>query len=602
MNPSSFTLRLLSAALGVLLAVCAAHAVPAAPPPGTPLLPAKASAITYIGPGDASVITKVVPVTEREFSEALRVDTMSRTDVGPSRLQIRLIGSAKKGDVVWISFQARALAAKRESGQAYFNLRVEQLVDGKYRWPSYIERGVFFGKEWTEVSIPYAMEADVTPKTMQVALHFDHYPQSFELSPITFLNCGPRVKVADLPRSVVKYAGAEPEAPWRAAAAARIEKHRKGDLAFQVVDSTGAPVADAAITVRMTRLDFIFGTAVDTQRILKQNDPDSITYRDTITRYFNNIVFENDMKWPRWADPKHNPEPLFRVLDWAREHNLTARGHCMVWPSWGKMPKFMHGLKDDNDALRDAVFKNIVRQTSAMKGRFIQWDVTNELYNHHDLVDIFGRDEIVAWYKAAHVGDPSAQLYYNDYTMFFPEAPAGPDHFYNTVKFLLDNGAPVQGIGEQAHIAGTPPAIPLVLARLEKFGGLGMPIMITEFDIASNDEDFQAAYTRDFMTAVFSSPAAVGFMNWGFWAGAHWHPNAALWNKDWSIRKHGRVFTDIVTREWRTDATGRTDPAGSYATRAFLGDYEVTVTHAGKTTTHPLKLTRDSGPQAIALP
>jgi hypothetical protein len=120
--------------------------------------------------------------------------------------------------------------------------------------------------------------------------------------------------------------------------------------------------------------------------------------------------------------------------------------------------------------------------------------------------------------------------------------------------------------------------------------------------MANNDEDFQAAYLGDFMTAVFSAPNTVGFVQWGFWAGAHWLPTAALWNKDWTMRKHGKVFTDLVTKTWRTDAGGSTSPDGNYQARAFYGDYEVTVTRDGKARTVPLKFAPASGRQIISLP
>lgn len=33
---------------------------------------------------------------------------------------------------------------------------------------------------------------------------------------------------------------------------------------------------------------------------------------------------------------------------------------------------------------------------------------------------------------------------------------------------------------------------------------------------------------------------------WGFWAGDHWIPHAALFRRDWSIKPNGRVYQDLV--------------------------------------------------------
>lgn len=567
--------------LSALAAVVVAHA---AVPSGTSLLPGGLGDLRFFGGDEAARVVQRVPVTGQPFAEALRVDTFERTRQGDAGLAARIPVGVRKGDVLWISFRARALETRRETGAAHFELRFDQLVDGKYRWPSHLERGISVGAEWTETSVPFAMTKDAGPDEVRLVIEFDSYPQRFELGPVTFINCGPEVKLADLPRSVVRYGGDEPDAPWRRAAAERIERHRQGDLTVLVRDAAGRPVPDATVSIRMKRLDFAIGTATASWRLLDTADPDSKRYREVLLKYFNQVVFDNEMKWPRWADPKHDPANTLKALDWLAAHDLPARGHVMVWPSWRHLPAFMSAQNDQPAALRAATLAHIERQTRIMRGRFAEWDVTNELYAHHDLLDAVGWDELANWYRAAHAGEPAAKLYCNEYTMFHADGPDSPaEHFYRTVKSLLERDAPVHGIGEQAHIGGTPPAIPLVLERLDRFAQLGLPIAITEFDINSNDDDFKARYLRDFMTAVFSHPATVGITQWGFWEAQHWFPVAALWNKDWTLRKHGEAFVDLVTREWRTDHDGPTDEAGRCRVRAFCGDYLVEVRHAGGT-------------------
>ena len=53
----------------------------------------------------------------------------------------------------------------------------------------------------------------------------------------------------------------------------------------------------------------------------------------------------------------------------------------------------------------------------------------------------------------------------------------------------------------------------------KQFATLGLPVRITELDIDSNDEELQADYFRDFLTASFSHPNINGIMIWGFWEG-----------------------------------------------------------------------------------
>jgi endo-1,4-beta-xylanase len=307
------------------------------------------------------------------------------------------------------------------------------------------------------------------------------------------------------------------------------------------------------------------------------------------------------MKWHmNWSDPAYQPVNTLKALDWLDTRGLTARGHVMVWPSFRYAPKWAAGLRDDKPALRAELLNFIARQTSAMRGRFAEWDVVNELSLNHDFTDLLGRDELLAWFKAARAGEPDSKLFFNEYTMFFPE----PRHrkFYDWVKFLKENNAEVDGIGEQAHIGGVPPGIPFVLERFDLFHALGYPMIITEFDINTKDEDFQARYLRDFLTAVFSHPGMTGFVQWGFWEGRHWLPDSALWNRDWTIRQHGQVYSDLVNKTWRTDFQGVSAADGTTSTRAFFGDYDITVKHGGKTETVRLKFAPGgTAPQTVTL-
>lgn len=564
----------------------------AAAPPGERLLSDGLGELVYYDEGGPPAVIQEVPVTGQSFGRAVRVDTFPRSGARQNAgLIARMPRAIRKDDVLWVSFSARCLTSTRETGEASFELRFDQLVEGKYRWPAHLDRGISVGHEWAETSIPFRITKDVTPDDVRLVLEFDHYPQRFEIGPISFINYGPDVKPDDLPRSVVRYHGGEADAPWREAAASRVEQYRKGNVAIHVTDSEGRPLADVDVRVRMRRLAFNLGTAISSARLLEPG-PDGDKYREMVEQLFNQVVFDNEMKWPRWADPKHDMTNTIRALDWLEARGIPARGHVMVWPSWRHLPPFMSAMKDDRDSLRRAVLTHIARQTDAMRGRFAEWDVTNELFAHHDLLDAIGWEELAAWYRAAHAGDPNARLYYNEYTMFHADGPGSPsEHFFQTVRHLTENDAPVHGIGEQAHIGGTPPGIPLILERLDRFAALGLPIAITEFDINSNDDEFKARYLRDFMTAVFSHPSTSGIVQWGFWEGYHWFPVAALFNKDWTLRKHGEVFVELVTKTWRTDADLRTSSEGTSHLRAFCGEYDVTISRDGSEVTRRIAVT-----------
>ena len=43
------------------------------------------------------------------------------------------------------------------------------------------------------------------------------------------------------------------------------------------------------------------------------------------------------------------------------------------------------------------------------------------------------------------------------------------------------------------------------------------------------------------------------------------------------------AWCDLIFNQWWTNETGKTGDTGKFTTRGFLGDYRITVTHAGKT-------------------
>ena len=90
-------------------------------------------------------------------------------------------------------------------------------------------------------------------------------------------------------------------------------------------------------------------------------------------------------------------------------------------------------------------------------------------------------------------------------------------------------------------------------------------------------------------------------MLWGFWEGAHWKPDAAMISKDWKQKPPYKAYCDLVLKKWWTNAAGKTGRTGLYEIRGFLGDYEVTTSHDGKTKTEKLKLPKDGIEMKIKL-
>jgi len=564
-------------------------------PAGKSLLPPAINAFQLGGKSVQEARVKTVNIAGQPFKQALQVETLKRPPY-PWNITLATLttGPMRKGDVLLASVTARRIKSRQETGEALIEVIVEENEEEHHKL---LELATSVGPEWTVIRAPFVADKDYPAGTAQFSMRFGYPPQTIEVAAVGLTNFGTTLTLRDLPSTWARYDGWETNAAWRAAAAKRIEKIRQGDLRVEVVDAAGKPVANAKVSARMLRHEFAFGSAVQARRIGAPTGADDERYRQTIAQYFNKVVFENDLKWPRWqtnqADWKEHRTNVFTAMDWLHARDIAIRGHVMIWPSWDNTPPFLRRYESNPGQLRAVIDAHFADQTATLKGRLAEWDVINESYAHNDIIKVLGREEMARWFKLARAGDPKVKLYYNDYIMFAGSGEGSPSqYFFDTIKFFKDQGAPIGGIGEQGHFGGSPPSPAKVLATFDRFAKLGLPIQISEFDIDTSDEELKLHYTRDFMTACFSHPAVNGVMMWGFWEGAHWRPRAALWNKDWSIRPHGQVWLDLVTKEWWTNADGQTDRRGRFVTRGFCGDYEIRVESGGKVSTQKLALSK----------
>ncbi len=236
------------------------------------------------------------------------------------------------------------------------------------------------------------------------------------------------------------------------------------------------------------------------------------------------------------------------------------------------------------DEIPALVLDHIHEETRAARGLLDEWDVLNEPYSNHDLMDAFGREIMSSWFKTAHAELPGVGLFFNDFSNHDATTDAAHvAHFEATTRFLLDHGAPVTGLGLQAHFDGRPNAPENILATLDRYQAeFHLPVRMTEFDVWTFDEELQADFVRDFLILSFSHPSVVGVQLWGFWQGAHWRPPAALFRTDWSEKPGAKVYRELVLRQWRTNLSGTTGVNGLYAGRGFHGDYVVTVEAGGR--------------------
>lgn len=564
----------------------------------TSLLPVDSLSVFSLSSA-AGEFAKISSVTAagQPFATALRIEVGKKPEQATAvQIAATVDAPIASGDVLMVSFWMRSGTASEATLDAGFRAAPGAVQPGG-RGPGG-GRGMFMaqpslsapaaaGTAWKRVTFPFALTRAYNKGEGQVFFTVGMREQTLEIGGIELLDYGTSKKASELPFTSIGYGGSEPGAAWRKAAAERIEKIRKGDLSVVVKDKAGKPVRGAEVAVRMRKHAFPFGTAVSGMAFVspRTSAEDLARYKREIVRLFNIVVMENELKWPQWSNVASRASTLATV-DWLRENGLEVRGHNLVWPSWRNTNvKAAVDAKNDPPALAKVILDHISETTQAVRGRVVDWDVLNEPYTNHDFMDTLGRHAMVDWFQAARAGDPNARLCINDFSILSDEDSAHQNDYAATIQYLIEQGAPLQGIGLQSHFPARVTPMDEIFQRLDRFAAFGKDLEITEFDFDTQDEATQADYTRDFMTATFSHPAVKEFLMWGFWEGAHWRPRGAMLRRDWSPKPNAAVYQDLVFNKWWTNANGKTGAQGTFAARGFLGEYEIEVKSGGKSKT-----------------
>jgi endo-1,4-beta-xylanase len=502
----------------------------------------------------------------------------------------------KKGDVLLARFAMRSVYAKQETGDAEVNFYVQDSQN--YEKSVILPLGV--NPEWKIFNIPFIAHADMPIGKAAICFSFGALAQKVEISNIEILNFKDRITKNELPETKFTYRGREENAAWRNEALKRIDEIRKAPLKIQVVDAKGKPLAGATVKVKLLKSAFLFGTELN-PGLINQETVDAIKYKEKVKQLFNAVTIGNGLKWGPWIDAERQMDTK-NAIKWIEANHLNLRGHNLVWPGSKFTPSKFKTKNGFVEGLEDSIINHIKDIANYTKGKVIAWDVVNEMLHEQDYFKVMPRSEVAKWYKLTKQIDPNAQLFLNEYGMLNSiSSPKTIETFIQLIDELKSYGAPIDALGVQGHVGRQPRDPALVISDLDLLAKTGMPIQITEFDINMPDEELQADYTRDFLIACYSHPAVTGFTMWGFWQASHWKPDGAMFRKDWTAKPNAKVWEDLVTKQWTTNFTIKSDQKGMIDQVGFLGTYEITISdknNASKTIIY--ELDKSSKPVKIA--
>jgi endo-1,4-beta-xylanase len=232
--------------------------------------------------------------------------------------------------------------------------------------------------------------------------------------------------------------------------------------------------------------DFLIGAALSRATVTGADGFSAII----AASQFNAATPENDLKW-EMVHPRPGVyafEGSDAYVSFCERNKMTVIGHTLVWhsqtPKWvfEKAPGKPVGRAKLIERMRDHI-RTVVGH---YKGRIRGWDVVNEALEEDGTLrrspwlKIIGEEYLTLAFRFAHEADPSAELYYNDYSLQLPAKRKGA---LELIRKLQEQGIPVNAIGLQDHIRLGWPKLEEMDQTITDFAALGIKVNITELDI-----------------------------------------------------------------------------------------------------------------------
>lgn len=296
---------------------------------------------------------------------------------------------------------------------------------------------------------------------------------------------------------------------------------------------TATPVAaetahqQQTLRERADQLGFRMGTAVSEQHLNEQ------AYHDTAAAEFNSVTHENSLKWEsiQPEQGEYSFDGADTVVEFAEANDQQVHGHTLVWHS--QLPSWVEDGGFGPEELLDVMDDHISTTVGRYEGRIDTWDVANEIidddanWRNSVFHEQWGEDFVAEALHMAHAADPAASLFINDYNIEGINAKS--DVYYDLAADLLDQGAPLDGIGLQSHlIAGQVPND--MRQNIERFTDLGLEVMLTELDVRvptpadETDLQQQAEDYREVFEICLDIPGCSGVTVWGVTDAYSWVP------------------------------------------------------------------------------
>jgi GH35 family endo-1,4-beta-xylanase len=245
--------------------------------------------------------------------------------------------------------------------------------------------------------------------------------------------------------------------------------------------------------------------------------------RSDFIQYWDQITPENEGKWGS-VEPnrdQYNWSGLDAAYNYAQQHNIPFKQHTFIWGA--QAPGWIHNLPAAEQA---AEIEEWIRDFCARYPNTKLIDVVNEAIPGHQPAafarNAFGDNWIIRSFQLARQYCPNAILILNDYNVLSWDT----DAFINLARPVVQAGV-VDALGEQAHgLEGW--SLNDIRTRLDRVAALGLPIYITEYDVARTNDQEQLQIMQTQFPLFHDHPSVAGITLWGYVVGSTWVNGSGL--------------------------------------------------------------------------
>ena len=318
-------------------------------------------------------------------------------------------------------------------------------------------------------------------------------------------------------------------------------------LVLIVIGPSSGAAQSESLRALADAADLRFGAAVDADGL------DDAAYRSLLEEQVNLLSTRSDLSMAIVQ-----PEPgsfdfgaAEAIVDFAVEADVPVRGHELLG---GAVPAWVSAGSWTAETLTDVLTTHVATVVGHFRDRdpgvVIQWDVVGEAFLPDGSLrptiwqQVIGDDYIRLAFEAARAADPDAELFYDDFyddlsvtqdavasgVPIVPganaerttcDAVAKCSAVRDRIGALVEAGAPIDGIGFQAHLFSPDPA---------DFGqfndwvaDLGLRWAVTEFDVplpvtevgSPESLQYQADIYSAALGACVDDPGCDTFVTWG---------------------------------------------------------------------------------------